>query len=105
MTVCHSLPCSIDHSGRASVDTYFRPTKISDDGHLAATFRGRGLLAPPPTPVRGHVIQANGTIEGKFTEMVEWHHTHLPDAIPRETKLKIATDWIEVAAAVHAPLD
>jgi hypothetical protein len=123
MTICHNLPCSIDYKGRAPVDTYFRPAVIStsetDDGeqpqYQAAMFRGRGLLAARAVPVAGLILQPdsvsddagrrNNVVVGTFHEIVEWHHTHQIDAIPRHgSRVQKAKDWMEVAAALHAPI-
>jgi Ribonuclease H2 non-catalytic subunit (Ylr154p-like) len=113
MTICHSLPCSIDYSGRASVDTYFRPASVSENGQQfqAASFRGRGLLAAPSTPAVGLILQPHDhhgqqqVVKGSFREMVEWHHTHQVSAIPSgRGRMQTAKDWMEVAAALHAPI-
>jgi Ribonuclease H2 non-catalytic subunit (Ylr154p-like) len=109
MTICHSLPCSIDYSGRASVDTYFRPASVSENGQQfqAASFRGRGLLAAPSTPVVGLILHPRDhgqVVKGSFREIVEWHHTHQVSAIPSRGRIQTAKDWMEVAAALHAPI-
>jgi hypothetical protein len=41
---CHMLPCNIDYEGMAKTHVYFKPILV-EDGILASTFRGRGLLA------------------------------------------------------------
>ena len=43
-TVLHSLPCRIDYSGPAPVDTYFLPRPADAVGTMAATFRGYQLM-------------------------------------------------------------
>lgn len=65
-TTCHSLPCTIEYTGKAPVYLYFQPETLTnpaeqaDDGAhdaddttkpamQAAQFRGRGLLAPAAT--------------------------------------------------------
>ena len=43
-TVLHSLPCRIDYSGPAPVDTYFLPHPADAVATMAATFRGNQLM-------------------------------------------------------------
>ena len=43
-TTCHMLPCNIDYEGMATTHLHFKPAEL-EDGILASTFRGRGLLA------------------------------------------------------------
>ena len=45
---CHMLPCNIDYEGMAKTHMYFKPILV-EDGILASTFRGRGLLAATTT--------------------------------------------------------
>ena len=45
---CHMLPCNIDYEGMAKTHMYFKPILV-EDGILASTFRGRGLLAATAT--------------------------------------------------------
>ena len=45
---CHMLPCNIDYEGTAKTHMYFKPILV-EDGILASTFRGRGLLAATTT--------------------------------------------------------
>jgi hypothetical protein len=45
---CHMLPCNIDYEGMAKTHMYFKPILV-EDGILASTFRGRGLLAAAAT--------------------------------------------------------
>jgi hypothetical protein len=43
-STCHMLPCNIDYEGMAKTHMYFKPMQV-EEGILASTFRGRGLLA------------------------------------------------------------
>ncbi|OEU18863.1 hypothetical protein FRACYDRAFT_237145 [Fragilariopsis cylindrus CCMP1102] len=45
---CHMLPCNIDYEGMAKTHMYFKPILV-ENGILASTFRGRGLLAATTT--------------------------------------------------------
>ncbi|MGK3739815.1 MAG: hypothetical protein ACI8RD_012121 [Bacillariaceae sp.] len=42
------LPCNIDYEGMAKTHMYFKPMQV-EEGILASTFRGRGLLAAATT--------------------------------------------------------
>ena len=58
-TTCHVLPCSVDYQGMAPTHLFFKPRELEPEaagggeveekdegsGVLAASFRGRGLLA------------------------------------------------------------
>ena len=48
---CHMLPCNIDYEGMAKTHMYFKPILV-EDGILASTFRGRGLLAATTTTTK-----------------------------------------------------
>jgi hypothetical protein len=47
-STCHMLPCNIDYEGMAKTHMYFKPMQV-EEGILASTFRGRGLLAAATT--------------------------------------------------------
>lgn len=114
--VCHSLPCSIDYSGRAPVSSFFQPVPLSDPKNVqAATLRGRGLLARHPAiPVHGRVVTTstrNDTnvklvkTKERFDGYSEWKHAHQPDALwTRESRIETAQEWMQLAAAIHAPI-
>ena len=108
MKVCHSVPCSIDYTGKAGVDAYFQPTPVGDAKQtMAASLRGRGLLATPPTAVQGRVYQvsASNTLKqtNEFTHLYEWQHEHSPDVVHRNqaTPLQQLQRWQQVAEALH----
>lgn len=55
----HLMPCRIDYTGPANVSNYFRPER-SENGNLAATFRGRllnGTDVKLPEGYRLHVTR------------------------------------------------
>eukprot|EP00567_Pseudictyota_dubia_P011878 CAMPEP_0197457336 /NCGR_PEP_ID=MMETSP1175-20131217/45748_1 /TAXON_ID=1003142 /ORGANISM="Triceratium dubium, Strain CCMP147" /LENGTH=172 /DNA_ID=CAMNT_0042991671 /DNA_START=67 /DNA_END=581 /DNA_ORIENTATION=- len=121
-TECHLIPCTIHRDGLSSVHVYFRPTELpqslgkgekrcDNDGEespvLAAQFRGRGLLAPPPTilpedvvgsvfSVPEHAAMMSSTqggderevewLGGTFRSVHEWRHEHDVSVIRREER-------------------
>jgi hypothetical protein len=56
---CHMLPCNIDYEGMAKTHMYFKPILV-EDGILASTFRGRGLLAATTTTTTTTKTQEEG---------------------------------------------
>jgi len=133
-TTCHALPCNIDYTGKAPVEVYFRPAPVLVQGesgddeaqqppkYQAATLRGRGLLASAVNnsvggSSAGSSCQIQGCVLAKddsgqqlktvthFETLTEWHHEHSPVALAqKESRLRTAVDWLETAAALHAPI-
>jgi len=127
---CHMLPCNIDFEGMAKTHLYFVNELIqSEDGILASTFRGRGLLAAATQEVEQKTQKKDGpddnnVVVGKphllsleedqiilkapISNILEWHHEHNPQTIKlfhaENSRLQLANDWSEIAQALHDPL-
>jgi len=121
---CHILPCHIAYTGSAPVSLYFSPQVAPTDKETtktttvrAAQFRGRGLLAAEQdgsnnnTRIHGRVLSVQSkqqlTTTDTFSHVCEWFHQHDPKALeqPPESVFDKATEWLEVAHALHTPID
>lgn len=121
-TTCHMLPCNIDYEGMATTHLHFKPAEL-EDGILASTFRGRGLLAAARqkndggddnndvVTVKAHLLSLEGDqiiLKASINNLVEWHHEHNPETIKlfhtENSRLQTANDWCEIANALHEPL-
>jgi len=121
---CHILPCAVDYTGPAPVRRYFRPQTLEprrrrgDPLVQAAQFRGRGLLAGPAVAVSGQVWELEDrkhdhgaptqTVHrlAQFSRVTEWQHAHLVEQVQQQhgNRVQRALEWMELAAALHAPL-
>lgn len=96
----------------------------------AAQFRGRGLLAGPAVAVSGQVWELEDrrddsnpggtaiTCLAQFSHVTEWQHAHLVEQVQQQqqqqqqptlvrsdgNRVQRALEWMELAAALHAPL-
>jgi hypothetical protein len=98
------------------VDVYFRPADVDESKdndtpaeYLAATLRGRGLLAKKnDITVDGRLLKVdkNELKEiARFGTLTEWQHEHQTAAVQgKESRLKNAMDWMQTASVLHAPL-
>jgi len=119
-STCHVLPCNVDFEGMAKTHMFFRPTQI-EDGVLASSFRGRGLLAKQEKEgtdtdeVRNenHALLlslGDNQIQVKvsISNFVEWHHEHSIKSLKYKEKessrIQAANEWIEISNSLHDPL-
>ena len=141
---CHWLPCSIKYDGLAPVHMFFRPETVEEEtnpsvdedkpdtgedgqkySHLAASFRGRGLLANEihklPENVLGCTLSPELHDQKKlrtgdsFHEIIEWEHEWdkkmlLPKSganesiVQSESSVQKSIALIELLRAVHDPI-
>ena len=114
-STCHILPCNVDYEGMANTHVYFKPVQI-EDGVLASSFRGRGLLAmqeeylddsesregyPVLLSVEDDQIQAKMAI----SNFVEWHHEHSIKSLKfkenESSRVHAAKEWMEISNSVR----
>lgn len=113
-STCHILPCNVDFEGMANTHVFFKPVQV-ENGILAGSFRGRGLLAmqdedkcdesktdyPVLLSLEENRIQAKVAI----SNFVEWHHEHSIKSLKYMDKESIrvqsAKEWIEVSKSVR----
>lgn len=107
-STCHILPCNIDYNGMAPTHIYFAPQE--HDGHVMATFRGRGLVAKQnnsnDTALCGALLSLqkdqNVNVKASFDHMLDWKHEHHPDGLKYEktSRVEAAQEWMAVANVV-----
>ncbi|XP_064622765.1 ribonuclease H2 subunit C-like [Lineus longissimus] len=113
----HLMPCEIEHDGEANVDDYLLPT-VKDDGngYLTAAFRGRplkgekyilpegytGIMTHEPRRPFVEDEERTFKISHQFNEFMYWNLDIPPNA---DDKLRKAMAWIDVAKAIHRPVD
>ena len=99
----------------AKTHMFFRPTRI-EDGVLASSFRGRGLLARKEEEADELNTESyplllsldNDQIQVKvpITNFVEWHHEHKIKSMKYKhqelDRVQIAKEWIEISKSVRA---
>jgi hypothetical protein len=105
----------------AQTHLFFRPTQI-EDGVLASSFRGRGLLATQEKEgtdtdeVRNenHALLLSleeNQIQFKvsISNFVEWHHEHSIKSLKYKEKesnrIQAANEWIEISNSVSVATD
>ncbi|XP_022195550.2 ribonuclease H2 subunit C [Nilaparvata lugens] len=114
--VIHYVPCKIYHEGEANVTKYFKTSIKKDENKgLEASLRGyplKGTTVDLPKGYKGLILEENGKwIEGnertlhvknKFNSLTYWNWDKVPT---KDDAFLSALDWIEIAEAVHSPID
>lgn len=111
----HLLPCTIEHTGPAKVDSFFKSSICSNGEGLSATFRGRelrGKLVSIPEGYTGLVLQEPNRpftedqdrhlkISSKFDSFTYWNLQTPPSD---QDKLVRALQWAKLSSVIHAPV-
>ena len=109
------LPCEIQYTGGAPVNTYFKPRHPNTDGLVEAEFRGRELKGRVvrlsdhqlsgwllKDTVQGSVAdgeQRRWVAAGTFSELTCYKHDDPPfDNDP----INKVTQWVDIASVLHA---
>ena len=110
--VCHALPCNVDFEGMAPAHIYFKPVQV-EDGILASSFRGRGLIATEERiddtakPYLLSLEENRVQVKAPISNIVEWHHDHNIKSIKYQdidSRVQLAKEWSAVAKAVSVLL-
>ena len=112
----HCLPCRIEYDGDAAVEDYFLPRHLQNE--MQGTFRGRllrgeslelasgiaGIVLKQTHPRRTKFCdqQNFATVKGLFKGFTYWNHDK---ATSKNDYLHRSMDWLDTAAALHAPLE
>ena len=109
------MPFSIDYTGNAPINSYFRVADSGKAGQSKAFFRGREVvgskLSLPSSVTGSHLVRIPKQIEsshddvnaetweelGHFKEFFVWQH----DVAPSLTHIEEIFDWFEVADTVR----
>ena len=115
-STCHILPCNVDFEGMAKTHVFFNPVQV-EDGVIASSFRGRGLLSMQDEDCEDgkHYpmllsLDDDNQIQTKVAidNFVEWHHEHSIKSLQykdRETsRVQVAKEWMELSSSLHDPL-
>ncbi|XP_046676663.1 ribonuclease H2 subunit C-like [Homalodisca vitripennis] len=110
----HYIPCKIHVDGSAKVSQYFL-SSTNKDGELEASFRGhplKGKIVELPKGYKGLILEE--TIQRSedqertlhvtktFSELTYWNW----DKVPTKNDMFLAAmDWIDIADALHSPVD
>jgi hypothetical protein len=148
VSACHWMPCKIKYDGLAPIQQYFHPETVkrqdlNDDAgtnsqieqpvqvattkslesHMAASFRGRGILAQNvhqlPDNILGCVFTQSSTDTRKlqtgetFRQILEWEHewnanglldNELDDEIYTDSSVHKGLALVELMKTVHDPI-
>ncbi|KAL3271731.1 hypothetical protein HHI36_022201 [Cryptolaemus montrouzieri] len=110
----HSIPCKIHADCDAPVSKFFIPS-INKDGVMKASFRGYPLIGTEvkiPEGYRGVVLHetvrpATETEERKFyiiNSFDKFNYWNWGKAASKNDSLIKAMEWIEIAEALHTPI-
>ena len=114
-STCHILPCNVDYEGMANTHVYFKPVQV-ENGVLASSFRGRGLLAMQDEDIGGGESREgyplllsveDDQIQAKMaiSNFVEWHHEHSIKSLKYKdietSRVQAAKEWMEISNSVR----
>jgi len=105
------VPCSIEHNGKANIESHFTPyvTKDEQTGTLTASFRGYPLVGKElelPKDYRGFVLQEGKAVTeqrtlrpvGEFESFKYWNWDREASAAD---KYQQAVGWLSLAQVIH----
>lgn len=112
------VPCKIHYTGEADTESYFTPTKDTENGDSVAYFRGckfvgkpvdisnytgyiiekSEVLAPGDTPDDYKVVNTH-TATGKFNNLTVYGHDRLPTL---SDPYILMNQWQLLSSAIHS---